>query len=221
MTFVCRPAPQIRRLHVDMTAAIAIIVAYLIGSFPTAYIVARLRKGIDIRTVGSRNMGAMNVGYQVGVPEGILVVFVDVAKGALAVFIAAQLGEPQIIQFVAGGAAVIGHAFPVYLKFHGGKGGATCMGVLAYLVPWAIPFYLGLLVLATVATRYLTFSYSVAFLCVPFVAWLVYDSAALVAFSILLVMLPAIKYIPRVKEMYATAGSWRRVVFRSSFKVRY
>ena len=197
--------------------AIALIIAYLIGAFPTAYIVARLRKGIDIRTVGSRNMGAMNVFYQVGVVEGLLVLALDIGKGSLAVFVARSLGIPFLVELGAGGAAVLGHAFPVYLRFRGGKGGAPCIGVLGFLMPWGIPFYLGMFLLGLLVTRYPTVSYSAAFLCVPFIAWFVYHSGTLVAFSLLLIVIPLVKYIPRVKEMYASAGGVRRLVFRRGF----
>ena len=90
------------------TAAIVIICAYLMGSLPTAYIMGRLRKGVDIREVGTRNMGAMNVIYTVGMAEGISVLLIDVAKGAAAVFLARWLGTPLIIEFAAGAAAVMG-----------------------------------------------------------------------------------------------------------------
>lgn len=200
--------------------AIAIICAYLIGSLPTAYIVARLRKGIDIRTVGTRNMGAMNVFYQVGVVEGLLVLGIDIGKGAAAVFLARSLGVPLLAEFFAGGVAVLGHAFPIYLKFRGGKGGAPCIGVFAFFMPQAIPYYLALFLLGLLVTRYPTFSYSAAFICVPFIASFVYHSGALLVFSFLLILIPAIKYIPRVQEMYRAAGGWRRLVFRRSFTER-
>ena len=200
--------------------ALAIICAYLIGSFPSAYIVARLRKGIDIREVGSRNMGAMNVFYKIGFWSGLLVLAMDIGKGAGAVALARWLGVPMIAQFFAGAAVVVGHSFPVFLKFRGGKGGATVIGILAFLMPWGIPFYLAIFGLGLLLTHYATLSYSVAFLCFPFVAWLKYHSLELVAFSIGILLLIIIRYIPRVKEMRTAAGSWRRVFLRKNLKDR-
>jgi glycerol-3-phosphate acyltransferase PlsY len=200
--------------------ALAIICAYLIGSFPSAYIVARLRKGIDIREVGSRNMGAMNVFYKIGFWSGLLVLAMDIGKGASAVALARWLGVPMIAQFFAGAAVVVGHSFPVFLKFRGGKGGATVIGILAFLMPWGIPFYLAIFGLGLLLTHYATLSYSVAFLCFPFVAWLKYHSLELVAFSIGILLLIIIRYIPRVKEMRTAAGSWRRVFLRKNLKDR-
>lgn len=200
--------------------AIAIICAYLLGSFPSAYIVARLRKGVDIREIGSRNMGAMNVFYKVGFAEGILVLALDIAKGAAAVALARWLGVPMLVQIIAGAFAVIGHGFPVFLKFRGGRGGATCIGVLVFLMPWGIPIYLAVFGISLLLTRYPTFSYSLAFLCFPFLAWLKYHSAALIVFSAGILLFPLIKYIPRMKEMRAKAGGWRQVFLRRNLKDR-
>ncbi len=200
--------------------AIAIICAYLIGSFPSAYIVARLRKGIDIREVGSRNMGAMNVFYKVGFAEGLLVLALDIGKGAAAVALARWLGVPIIAELLAGVAALLGHGFPVFLKFRGGRGGATLIGILVFLMPWGIPVYLAIFGLGLLLTRYATLSYGVAFLCFPFVAWLVYHSLELVAFSAGLLLLLLLRYIPRVKEMRSTGGSWRHVFMRKNLKDR-
>ncbi len=203
------------------TVAIALTSSYLIGSLPTAYMVGRLAKGIDIRQVGSRNMGAMNVFYNVGIVAGIVVLAVDIGKGAAAVFLTHWLGLPLIIQLFSGAVVVLGHAFPVWLKFHGGKGGATCIGVLAFLVPWASPFYLALFLILLFFTHFPTLSYSLAFLCFPVVAWLEYHSAELVIYSIALLIIPALMYIPRIREMYAAGGGkWRRFFIRSSLKER-
>ncbi len=202
------------------SAAIGIFGAYLIGSFPTAYIIGRLRRGIDIREVGSRNMGAMNVVYTIGVAYGILVLVVDIAKGVVTILLAQRLGTPFEIQLVAGATAVIGLGFQVFLKFRGGKGGATCVGVLGYLMPEAIFFGAGIFVIVLLVTRYPTLSYSLALGCSPFVAWLIYHSGTLALFSIALLLIPAIKYMPRIKEMRSTGGSWHRVILRRGFKDR-
>jgi acyl phosphate:glycerol-3-phosphate acyltransferase len=202
-------------------AILAVLIAFLIGSIPTAYIVGRFRKGVDIRTIGSHNAGTMNVVYQVGFFWGLLVLFIDIVKGVLAVFIATQLHPSIVVHLIAGVFAVLGHAFPPYLKFRGGKGGATCIGVLVYLLPWAAPVYLGMFLLMLLITRYATLSYSVAFICFPFVAWLVYHEPALIIYSIVIPLLPGLMYIPRLVEMRNSAGSWKKVFFRKSYKERY
>jgi glycerol-3-phosphate acyltransferase PlsY len=201
--------------------AIALVAAYLIGAIPPAYIAGRLFKGIDIRQVGTRNMGAMNVFYQVGFAAGLLVLAVDIGKGAAAVALARWLGVPEIAAWLAGSAAVIGHGFPVFLKFHGGRGGATCIGILVFLMPWAIPIYLAIFGIALLFTRFPTFSYSIALLSFPFIAWLIYQQWELAVYSVGLLLLPAIKYIPRIAEMHAKTGSWRHVFLRRGLKDRF
>jgi len=200
--------------------AIAMISAYSLGSIPSAYIIGRLRKGIDIREIGSRNMGAMNVFYKVGVAEGLLVLAVDIGKGVAAVALARWLGVPMIAEFFAGATAVLGHSFPVWLKFRGGRGGATLIGVLIFLMPWGIPIALAIFGVLLLLTRFPTFSYSIALVCFPFVAWLIYHRGDYAAFSLGLLLLPAIKYIPRIKEMRTKGGSWRHVFLRKNLKDR-
>lgn len=199
---------------------IALISAYVIGSFPSGYIMGRLRKGIDIREVGSRSMGAMNVFYKVGFVEGLLVLAVDIGKGAAAVALAHWLGVPLVAQLLAGVAAVLGHAFTVFLKFRGGRGGATCIGILVFLMPWGFPFYLALFGISLLLTRYPTLSYSLAFLSFPFVAWLKYQSTELIVLSIGILLIPGLRYIRRVKEMRTKGGSWKHVFLRKSLKDR-
>jgi glycerol-3-phosphate acyltransferase PlsY len=201
--------------------AVALVCAYLLGSFPTAYLVGRFKKGVDIRKVGTRNMGAMNVIYSVGIVYGLLVLAVDIGKGALAVLVARWLGVSFTFQLVAGGVAVVGHMVPVFLRFRGGKGGAACVGVLACLMPWAIPFAAGIFALAMIITRYPTFSYSLALCCAPFVAWLIYHSGALVLFSVIMLLVLLLRYVPRIMEMRSTGGSWRRVFLRKGLRDRF
>ena len=115
---------------------------------------------------------------------------------------------------------MVGHAYTVFLKFRGGRGGATCIGILVYLMPWGLPFYAAIFGLSLLLTRYPTLSYSLAFLCFPFVAWLKYHSVEFIVFSIGILLIPGIKYIPRIKEMRSSGGSWRHVFLRRNLKDR-
>jgi len=201
---------------------IAIISAYILGSIPSAYLVARFKKGIDIRKVGSKNMGAMNVYYQVGLLEAALVLLADVGKGIVAILLARWLDLSLTFQLLTGLAAVVGHAFPVFLKFRGGKGGATTLGILLFLMTKAIPFFIIAAVIALFVTRNLTFCYAIGFVVIPFVAWLIYDLKPLIFFSIGLPVFVGIQYAPRLKEMHTRgAGNWRRIIKRSSLKERF
>jgi glycerol-3-phosphate acyltransferase PlsY len=199
---------------------VALLAGYLMGSIPTAYIVTRLRRRMDIREVGSRNLGAMNVFYKVGFAEGLLELFVDVGKGAAGVALARYLGTGLVIQMLAGVAVVLGHIFPIFLKFRGGKGGASCIGILICFMPWGIPVYLGVFGLVLLITRFPTLSYSLAILCFPFVGWLIYHRWELAIYSLGLLVLPLLKYIPRIIEMRRKGGSWKHVVYRKNLKDR-
>ena len=117
------------------TGILAVVIGYLLGSIPFAYIAGRLIKGVDIRRVGGGNVGALNTMREIGVAAGWAVLVADIAKGLVAVLIAQWLGLSVIWVFAVGFAAVAGHNWPVFLKFRGGKGVATAMGVLLTLVP--------------------------------------------------------------------------------------
>jgi len=207
---------------------IALICGYLLGSIPAAYVAGRLRKGIDIRTVGSKNMGTLNVYYEVGLVEAILVLLIDVGKGIGAILLVRWLlGMPSLSTFdfitgITALAAVLGHAFPVFLKFRGGKGGATTLGILLFLMPKAIPFFTAIALIALIITRNLTFCYGIAFAVFPFVAWLIYRYEPLIFFSLGLPIFVGINYFPRFKEMHVkTTGDWHKIIKRHSIKERF
>ena len=123
--------------------AAGVVMSYLLGAIPVGYIMVRLIRGIDIRTVGSGNIGATNVGRVLGRPLGVLAFGLDVLKGFVPTCaMAAVLGEldlggavPPFAVVACGAAAVCGHIWTPYLKFRGGKGVATSCGVLFYLSP--------------------------------------------------------------------------------------
>ncbi|GHS88381.1 glycerol-3-phosphate acyltransferase [Synergistales bacterium] len=119
------------------SAILWMIISYFVGSFPTGYLLVRLFKGVDIRTVGSGGTGATNVRRVMGNKWGIFVTAVDMLKGALALlFTVASVGVAPVHLSLSGFAAVLGHNFPIWLKFKGGKGVATTYGVVFFLWPY-------------------------------------------------------------------------------------
>jgi glycerol-3-phosphate acyltransferase PlsY len=159
------------------------LTAYLLGSIPTGYLVARA-KGIDIRSVGSGNIGATNVMRSLGRPAGILVLVADGLKGWVACGMLPGYALPlfeirpgfegqfrEVLAIVCGFAAVLGHNYPCWLKFKGGKGIATSAGVLAALVPWALVIILSLWIIFSVLTRYVSIGSLVASFTLPFASW--------------------------------------------------
>ena len=206
----------------DPTAiALTTIGAYFLGSIPTAYIAGRLRKGIDIRQVGSHNMGAMNTFYSIGFISGLLVLLVDICKGAAAIALARSLEVAVPVEFIAGTFAILGHNFPVWLRFSGGRGGAPLIGVFVFLMPWGLPIAFSIFLLLMLLTRFPTLSYSIALISFPFVAWLIYKNGNYVIYSSLMLLIPFIRYIPRIKEMRSKGGSWKHVALRRNLKDRF
>jgi len=111
-----------------------VLLGYFVGSIPTAYIAGRLLKGRDIRQMGDGNVGARNAFFQLGAKAGISIFFIDAGKGALAILIAQAASLPQVTILLTGVATVIGHNWPVFIGFRGGRGEATTIGVLLTLV---------------------------------------------------------------------------------------
>ena len=130
-----------------------VIFSYLLGSIPTAYIAGRITKGRDIRQMGDGNMGAQNAFHQIGPKAGIIVGIIDAIKGALAILIAYTAGIPQPAILLAGTAAVIGHNWPVFLGFRGGRGECTTIGVFSVLITLPILITGGLAIAVLVKTR--------------------------------------------------------------------
>ena len=141
--------------------AAVVLAAYLIGSIPFALILAR-RWGADLRQVGSGNLGAANVMRASGVGAGVLVAALDIAKGAASVWMAERVGGDAALPAAAGLAAIIGHVYPVWLRFRGGKGVATACGVFAVLTPLAVPPALAIFVASVWLTKYISLGSMVA-----------------------------------------------------------
>jgi glycerol-3-phosphate acyltransferase PlsY len=125
-------------------ASLVIVTAYLLGSIPSAYLVGRLLKGLDIREAGDGRLGATATYRRVGLTGAIIVGLMDLAKGAAAVLLAQGLGLPLFVVLLAGVAVVVGHNWSVFLRFKGGKGALTIYGVLASLMFWQLLIALAL-----------------------------------------------------------------------------
>jgi glycerol-3-phosphate acyltransferase PlsY len=152
-------------------ASISILVGYLAGSVPFAFLLAR-RAGIDVRRVGSRNVGAANVLRNTGIGRALAVTLLDVAKGAAAVGIAFASTGGNGVAALTGAAAVVGHIYPVWLRFHGGKGVAVAAGVFAMLTPLATAIAMTLFLVIVSSTRYVSLGSVAATLALPPAAWL-------------------------------------------------
>ena len=190
-----------------VNGVIALLIAYLLGSIPAAYIAARLVKGKDIRQMGWGNVGAGNTFREVGKVAGIAVGIIDVGKGAAAVAIAHWLLDaPQLFLLAAGIAAVAGHIWSIYLKFTGGRGLATALGVLSVLMPWELLIVFAITIILIVITRNPVLSVNLSLLSVPVSAWFLEQSWLLVIFPIVLMLILALNFLPRAIEDSVEAG---------------
>ena len=163
------------------------VVAYLLGSIPSGYLVVRIARGTDVRASGSGNIGATNVTRAGGAKLGILTLFLDALKGYAAVFVAERLAkqvfsnlDPQQRPYILAGMslavlfAMLGHIFPIWLKFRGGKGVATGLGCFLALAPKAVLVVLAIFAAIVVVSRYVSLGSIVASAAFPIFAFLLY-----------------------------------------------
>jgi len=159
-----------------MPPALIILLAYLIGSIPFGYLIVKSRGEGDIRETGSGGTGATNVTRRAGRAAGVLTLALDAAKGAVAVLLARWLltDDFGVNWWVAGAAvaAIVGHVFPVWLGFRGGKGVATGLGVFACLAPLAVLCVAPVFVAVVWATRYVSLGSITAAAALPLFVWL-------------------------------------------------
>jgi len=192
--------------------AAAIVIGYLLGSIPFAYIVARLKKGVDIRQKGGGNAGALNTWREVGTVYGLAVLIADIAKGALAVLIAGWLGLSPVWTGVVGFAAVAGHNWPCFLGFRGGKGAATVIGVLLPLAPVEWVISLGIFIVLIIITHNARFSL-VGLVFIPLGAWLFDKSLFNIVYPLVLLLFLVIRTLVGLKEELARTGDKKNLIF--------
>jgi len=146
--------------------------AYLLGSIPSAYLVARFAARVDIRQLGNGNMGAKNTFESLGWLPGLVVVAADMGKGALAMAMARHFHPPEIVVMLVGVCVVLGHDFPLFLRFRDGQGMATIVGVLGVLFPRETGLALVVFCIALVATHNWDLSCGIGFVLLPILLWL-------------------------------------------------
>lgn len=191
-----------------MEITLIVALAYLVGSIPFAYLLSQ-RRGVDLRRVGSGNIGASNVLRTSGVRTAVLAVALDGIKGAAAVLVAQRLSGGAAVPVAAGLASVVGHIYPVWLRFRGGKGVATAAGAFAVLTPAALGVAGAVFVAAVWATRYISVG-SLAGAAALAATATVSDVPAVVAAGALVTLL-LILFRHRANVRRLVAGTERRV----------
>jgi len=180
---------------------------YFLGSIPTAYIAGRVVKRVDIRHVGDANVGAVNAFHQLGKKVGVAVGIIDAGKGALAVLIAQAADIPQVAVLFTGTAAVIGHNWPIFLGFRGGRGESTTIGVLVTLITQPMLIVGGVSIVALLITRNVILASAVLFIPLSLVCWWFGVSGMLVGYSIALPCLVGFTHFFRTRRVASTSGT--------------
>jgi len=189
-------------MRLELASIAIVVLAYLLGSVPFGLLFARWLTGKDPRQHGSGNIGATNVSRTGGKAVGALTLIADMAKGALPVLWAMRAGSEELIAATAA-AAFLGHIFPVYLKFRGGKGVATMFGVL---LPWqpVMAFVAFIVWLAALLLwRYVALASILAGFTLPASAWLLHTSAPCRAAALLFCVLMLVRHQGNIRRMLA------------------
>jgi glycerol-3-phosphate acyltransferase PlsY len=191
-----------------MEDTLAVLIAYFVGSVPFSFLVSG-RLGVDLRTVGSGNVGAANVLRASGVRAAIAAMALDGLKGAIAVLVAQRLTSGAATPVVAGLASIVGHVYPVWLRFRGGKGVATTAGAFAVLMLPALGAAAAVFLLAVWITRFISVGSVAAAVTLPVMSAVTGASAAATAGAAIAAAL--IVYRHRGNLARVIAGTERRV----------
>ena len=177
-----------------------VVLGYFLGSIPTAHIAGRLLKGRDIREMGDGNVGAANAFYQLGAKTGISIFLIDAGKGALAILIAQAASLPVVAILFTGVAAVIGHNWPVFTGFRGGRGESTTIGVLLTIITQPMLIMIAPALAALFILRNVTKASAVLFIPLPLVCWWLGMPGLLIGYSIALPCLVGFTHFLRTRQ---------------------
>ena len=184
-----------------------ILIGYAIGSVPFAFLLAR-RAGIDVRVAGSGNVGAANVLRTTGMPLGMTVLALDITKGAATVLAAYAAAGSMQSMAAAGAAAVVGHIYPVWLRFHGGKGVAVAAGAFAVLAPLATVCATAVFLSTVWATRVISLGSVAATVTLPPAAWLAGAPTSVVVAAVGIALLILFRHRANVRRIVG-GTEWR------------
>lgn len=190
-----------------MAQWLIVLLGYVMGMCPTAYIFSKKMLGKDIRKLGDGNMGARNAYFEISPNIGILVAVIDGAKGLLAVLVAKWLGASQTVAMATGLAALTGHNFPFFLKFRGGRGAATTIGVLLALEPVPVLIVGVPAILTLLIVRNVTIANAVIFCGLPLVSWWLDVPGVLIVYGMALPSLVGITHFFRTRHAEKPAGA--------------
>ena len=184
-----------------------VVLGYLLGSIPTAYIAGHLLKGRDIRQIGDGNMGAQNAFHQLGAKTGVAVGIADAGKGILAILIAQAISIPHLAILTTGVAVVIGHNWPVFIGFRGGRGESTTIGVLLTVVTQPMLIAAGPAALVLLIRKKVILASTVLFIPLPLLCWWLGCPGTLITYSMALPGLVGFTHFLRARRVADTSGA--------------
>jgi acyl phosphate:glycerol-3-phosphate acyltransferase len=192
--------------------ACAALCGFVIGSIPCSWILARLAGGLDIRTVGSGNVGATNVARALGYGHGVVALLLDAAKGGAAVLVGRALGSGDPVgleAILAGGMSVVGHSFSPFLGFRGGKGVATGAGVFAMLAPWVLLPGAAVFAVTVTVTRMVSLASILAAAALPIAAAVEGAGAGVIVLALMVAAFVILRHHENLRRIFD--GSERRI----------
>ena len=186
-----------------------VLLGYVLGSIPFGYLLVRAQSGGDVRAIGSGNIGATNVARTAGVSVGLATLLLDAAKGFFAVWLAGHFSGGNIrFMMYAGLAAILGHVFPIWLKFSGGKGVATALGVFLMISWAAVAAAVAIFAIVVVFWRYVSLASISAAAALPLLVYLLYapghaPPVAVTAGTLLAAVLVIVKHRENIERLLA------------------
>ena len=183
------------------------VLGHLCGSIPSGLWIVQALHGIDIRNYGSKNIGTTNVFRTVGPKTAVMVLLADALKGIVAVWLVSTYFHNPVLDVVTALGALLGHNYSVFLGFKGGKGVATALGLLVFLMPMAAPCSFGVWLVLVLATRYVSLGSIVAAIVTPFLAWYMEYPLAYVIFSAIAAFFVVLRHKENIQRLLSGTES--------------
>lgn len=183
------------------------VLGHLCGSIPSGLWIVQALHGIDIRNYGSKNIGTTNVFRTVGPKTAVMVLIADAFKGIVAVWLVSTYFHNPVLDVVTALGALLGHNYSVFLGFKGGKGVATALGLLVFLMPKAAPCSFGVWLVLVLATRYVSLGSIVAAIVTPFLAWYMEYPLAYVIFSAIAAFFVVLRHKENIQRLLSGTES--------------
>lgn len=182
-------------------STLLVVFSYLLGSISFGYLITKKVKNVDIRKMGSGNTGATNISRVLGLKYALIVFLLDLGKGLLAVFLAGRFASDPWVIILCAYAVIIGHNWPIFFSFKGGRGAATTLGVFLGIMPVAALIVFGIIVIIILATRYVSLASITGAILIPFCVLFFHYPREYLIFGLSVTLLIIWRHIPNIKRL--------------------